>query len=411
MEQNLNDISNPNFCENIENKYNKLLLNEDDRTELVNKITIYYQLKEQLQKQSIKKCPMCGQKYDKVNLPIDDICKSSYNTTTFCRELKITCMAKKKCNGMNIKYGVVFNLQDKVNENKKILEYLKHKIIINKNNVLYGFISETEGIKTHELLLAELHAITDTYKPQLYNVLFYTNNNKMNSDIHQLSVDIKSKIAEIKEYVIHENYEKVIDNYIDINKLYKCLITLNKYKTTAYSEQLFKCDPNDPDITNQSEIPDYNTILNLTKTIRPELPKSNNNKKATKTINASTNNNNKTGRFKKIEHGLHHMGMLFEDNFIDQLIQEDPAFIEQAYSEMTELTKLMKYATEEQTKIYNELRVLYDNKLKELNWHPGNIRNDTEEDDAPRRLIIEPVTNPVSESDVPDRFVLDAINL
>ena len=78
---------------------------------------------------------------------------------------------------------------------------------------------------------------------------------------------------------------------------------------------------------------------------------------------------------------------------------------------MTELTKLMKYATEEQTKIYNELRVLYDNKLKELNLHPGNIRNDTEEDDAPRRLIIEPVTNPVSESDVPDRFVLDAINL
>ena len=156
MEQNLNDISNPNFCGNIENKYNKLLLNEDDRSDLVNKINRYYQLKEELQKKSIKKCPICNQKYDKTNIPIDEICSSSYNNTTFCRELKITCMAKKKCNGMNITYGIVFNLQDKVNENKKILEYLKHKIIINKNNVLYGLISESEGIKIHELLLSEL---------------------------------------------------------------------------------------------------------------------------------------------------------------------------------------------------------------------------------------------------------------
>jgi hypothetical protein len=231
----------------------------------------------------------------------------------------------------------------------------------------------------------------------------------MNSDIQQLSIDIKSKIAEIKEYVINENYEKVIDNYIDINKLHKCILTLNKYKQTAYSEQLFKCDINDLDMPLQPEITDYDTILNLTKTIRPEVPKSNN-KKTTKTTNTSTNNKN-SGKIKKIEHGLNHMSMLFEDNFIDQLLEEDPAFIEQVYSEMTDLTKLMKYATDDQTQMYNELREVYDNKLKELNWNPGNIIKDTEEEDSPRRLIIEPVTNHTSDSDAPDRFKLDAITL
>jgi hypothetical protein len=426
MEQNLNDISNPAFCDNIENKYNKLLLNSDEKTELFNKIMKYYQLKSDLLKKSktVKKCPICGQKSDETSININKVCSSTYNTTTYCKELHMKCIAKKKCGGMYITYGVAFNVQNQVNENKKILEFIKHKIIINKNNLLFGLISEQDGIKIHEKLLNELKSITDTYKIQLYHVLFYTNNQRMNKDIQQLRTDLTQKIIEIKEYVNKANYEKVIDNYIEINKLYKCLVNLNKYKITTYTEQLFKCgdpdQPIDPELMPppppKHTIPDFNTIQNITNSVRPSS--TNRRTGATKSTNNALSTTKNSKKIEKIEHLLNHMNMIFDDNFIDQLLQEDPAFIEQLYTEMTELTNLIKYATPEQNEKYETVRVLYETKLKELGWSPDQIKKDEDDDDDtnsgnPRPLIIEPF-EPVTDNtnaELNNKFELDAIPL
>jgi hypothetical protein len=401
------------LCENMENKYNQLLLSSEEETILFNKIMVYYQLKEQLIKQSFKKCQLCGNKAEHTHPNISDIFTSTYNKKTQCRELQIKCISKNKCTSMIIKYGIVFNLDNQTNENKKILEFIKNQIIINKNNILYGLVDEEEGVNIHKSLLDKLQEITDIYKTQLYYVLFYANNKHMNKDIQQLRNDIKYKILEIKELIIKENYEKVVENYIDIMNLHKCLINMNKYKSTIYSEQLFKCDTDIPIENNQ--IPDFNSIVEMTKPNKNRNKNIKENKKKTlktdQVMEKTTTKNIK--KIDKITHILNHMLIIFEGDFIDELLDTDKDFIEQVYMEMNDLNKIMKYATKEQQELYEIINDLYQKKIKELNWTPNNMRGE-DEDVPPPSLHIEEIstpTNPDIDINLRDKFDSDAILL
>ena len=427
MELNEKNETSKNVCEDIENKYNQLLLTPDEQTQLFNKIMGYYQLKEQFIKQSIKKCILCGINAEHKHTNISEIFTSTYNTQTYCKELKIECIAKNKCHGMVIKYGLVFNLDNKTNETKKILEFIKHQIIINKNNILYGLVDEDKGVKLHTSLLEQLKEITDTYKTQLYHLLFYSNNQHMNKDIQQLRDDIKYKIIEIKELISKENYERAIENYIDIIKLHKCLVTMNKYKSTIYSEQLFKCGTDMP--IHDVPTPDFEKLLEMTKEPTKKLTKEikkknttikkNNAKTSVKerttnpTPSTTTTNKNATNAKKidKINHILNHMFIIFEGDFIDQLLEDDKEFIEQVYTEMNELKKIMKYATDEQKEKFNEINEIYENKIKELNWTPSTRKEDDDDNiPPPLELHIEPLNTP-NEASLHDKFDSDAIPL
>jgi hypothetical protein len=431
IELNEKKVISKDLCQDIENKYNQMLLTPDEQSQLFNKIMGYYQLKQQFIKQSIKKCILCRNNTEHTHNKISDIFTSTYNTQTYCKELKIKCTAKNKCQGMTIKYGIVFNLDDKTNETKKILEFIKHQIIINKNNLLYGLIEEEKGIKLHTTLLEQLKEITDSYKTQLYHVLFYSNNQHMNNDIQQLREDIRYKIIEIKESVIKENYERAIENYIDIIKLHNCLVTMSKYKSTIYSEQLFKCGNGDIPIHEEMASPDFEKLLELTKEPTTKEFKKRNHSKTIKSVattkatavkkqatSSTTNTTNPTKNIKKIEkidHILNHMFILFEGDFIDQLLEDDKEFIEQVYTEMNDLKKIIKYATEEQKKQYDIINELYENKIKELNWSPNKMNDREREDDEdrsppPLELHIESLNTPNEES-LHDKFDSDAIPL
>lgn len=423
MEQNENVI-NKDMCEEMESKYNKMLLSVEEQSALSNKIMVYYQLKEQFIKQNVKKCPLCGNKIERPNIPISDIFTSTYNTQTYCKELQIKCISKKKCQGMIIKYGIVFNLNEQSTENKKILDAIKNQIIINKNNLLYGLIDEPDGINIHNTLLEQLQNITNIYKTQLYHVLFYTNNQHMNTDIQQMRNDIKHKIMEIKEYIIKENYEKVIENYIDIMNLHKCLISMNKYKSTIYSEQLFKCDSDIP--MEHTPIPDLTSVFDITK----DIPKKKHIKKTLKNKhshltpqpspqpfaqsppsqqqpdNKSDKNHKKID---KINHILNHMFLIFDGDFIDELIKDDKTFIEQVYLEMMELNKIIKYATKEQQDQYNIIAELYENKIQELNWSPDQMTQDQDESNQSSPLHIDQI--PLNDTTLRDKFDSSAIEL
>jgi len=96
MEQPEKNEINTDVCQDMENKYNQMLLTTDEQNKLFNKIMGYYQLKEQFIKKSIKKCQLCGNKSEHGNVKASDIFTSSYNPKTYCKELKIACFAKNK---------------------------------------------------------------------------------------------------------------------------------------------------------------------------------------------------------------------------------------------------------------------------------------------------------------------------
>lgn len=406
-----NEIST-DLCEDMENKYNQMLLTPDEQSQLFNKIMGYYQLKEQFIKQAIKKCQVCGSKSEHGNKPCD-IFTSSYNTHTFCRELKITCCAKNKCRGMVIKYGIVFNLDTQTNENKKLLEFIKEQIIINKNNILYGLIDEEPGINIHNTLLKQLEDITNMYKKQLYYMLFYSNNQHMNKDIQQLRNDIHYKITEIKQHVIKENYVRAIEEYIDIIKLHNCVVNMNKYKSSIYSEQLFKCNSTDINIGG-GDHPDIDTILNITTMAPPPTPEpieiSQKKKNAKTTVKQSdTTTSRHLKKIEKINHILDHMSIIFEDDFIDQLLKDDKNFIEQVYTEMNDLKKIIKYATDEQKDKYDKINTLYENKINELQWTPDQMTDDSD-DGPPALLKIEEIPT-TDDPALQNKFDSEAIQL
>ena len=222
-------------CNLVVDKYRGNILGEYEIREMSNKIVQYYTYR--AKKTNV--CLFCKKPRSKNEYV------SKYDPITYARTLQIKCIHDSSpCKGWGYTYGVRFNIYNAVKELKDKIESMKTKIIINKNNMLYGYTSIKESKKIHSDLVYIIDEETNTYKKLMYDLLSYTDNPQLTSDLGEMDDIISSKILEIKQYSAQDNFKEVINLYSDISKLNDCVRTIKSFICTVYSDQLIKLSPN-----------------------------------------------------------------------------------------------------------------------------------------------------------------------
>ena len=220
-------------CKEIVKKYQKILLSDEETVEVHNNVFQYYTLRSK----KSNTCLFCKQPKSKNEFI------NSYNRKTACKTLTIKCIhSSNPCPGWTYTYGVMFNVYNYVYELRKKIEKLKTQIIINKNNVLYGYATLSEATKVHQKLLSEIEDNTQVYTLYLYNLLYYTDNNQLSKDMATIKTKIKIKIIDIHKLTTQDNLKEVVMVYKEIMQLYECIHKLKFLINSVITQHLIKCE-------------------------------------------------------------------------------------------------------------------------------------------------------------------------
>lgn len=346
-------------CSVLVDKYTDLLLTDKQKKEISDKTNYYYSMK----KNSLKKpgiCVLCNKRFDsKTNKKTSQFI-SSYDDTTYCRTLEIMCFSSSPCKGWKLVYGVVFNLEELIREHKKQVEELKRAIIINKNDLMYGYKDRKDAIDLHETLIAQLEGIMETYSTRLYKYLSYANNNRMNEDIDKINKHITLLTEDVKVFVSQDKIKEAVEASISIKSDYVCMKNLKHLQENSYREYIFNCE-------SQFVEDEEMSIKENKKSSKEKEVIERTQKKKTKEIeNEKSSAEKKEGsKKKKIEQELNHLFMTFD--IIDELLDADSDFLEQISKEIKKL-KLMikKHGTEEQGGEFKTIEDLFATKFREV---------------------------------------------
>ncbi len=262
-------------CDSIIDKYTTHLLNETERLEVSHKIFQYYTLK---MKKSAT-CVFCKKPHTKNEY------YSKYNPKTTCRTLRIKCVnTNHPCAGWSFTYGVIYNIHETVLNTMRTSDGIKTNVIVNKNDELYGYVSEDVAQKKHQKLLIELEKNNSSYISQLYDVLIYTENPKLNAEHERLKAELFDTTAMLKQS--DGNIASIIRNNNHIRELHKCIQRISTVIKSLKTEQLVHCrsehiteSAKDTSIIHTSEIdPNMSVKSRLTVSRQNKRGKSSNNR-------------------------------------------------------------------------------------------------------------------------------------
>lgn len=366
-------------CSVLVDKYTDLLLTDKQKKEIFDKTNYYYSMK----KKSLKKrgiCVLCNKPFSSNTNKKTRQFVSEYNTDTYCRTLEIVCFSSSPCKGWKLVYGVVFNLEEMLQDHKKQIETLKKAIIVNKNDLMFGYKDRKEAITLHETLIAQLEGIMDTYSTRLYNYLSYANNNRMNEDIDKINKHIIHLTEEVKVFVSQEKIKEAVESSIAIKSDYVCMMTLKQLQENSYREFVFNCESTF--VENEEESKKEKKKASKEKEVIERSQK----KKETelgKEVNAEKKK--EETKKKKIEQELNHMFMTFD--ILDELLEADPDFLHQISTELKKL-KLMvkKNGSEGQKEEFKTVEDLYETRFKEAEQKKAN--QEKEERDKMENLLV-----------------------
>jgi hypothetical protein len=350
-------LQKDNGCSMLVEKYNDLLLTEKQKKEIVDKTNYYYSMKKIAIKKK-KTCVLCNK-----SLPINTKNSqfiSTYDDITFCKTLEIKCLANSPCKGWKLTYGVVFDLEKIIREQKLHIETLKRSIILNKNDMMFGYKSNKDAIELHDVLVSQLEGIMDTYSTRLYKYLSYANNNRMNEDIDKINKHIIFMTEEIKRFVSQEQIKEAVESYLSIKNDYICMKNMKQIKENSYKEHLFNC---------KSQFMDDEIIITRKKkksSKEKEIIEKKERKESEILSKEDEKEKKKEQKTKQtIEKELHHLFDTYE--MFDTLIEDDPDFQEQTIKEIKSLKiKIKKYGTADQKLEFNTVEELLEGKIKEI---------------------------------------------
>lgn len=221
------------LCDTIIDTYRNQLLTDAEIHTVSSKIFQYYTYRGK----KTNTCIFCKQVKSRNEF------MSKYNQKTSCRTLRIKCIhPTNPCKGWVYEYGVRFNLYKYVQDLSKRIDDIKTQIIINKNNLLYGYNSVSKSTQHHDKFIAEIKMETDIYQEALRDLLSYTENTQLNAEINTLYAKISEKIQEIKQYVGQSKFKEVSGMQQDIVQMYQCVNKLNSFIRSAETEQLIRLD-------------------------------------------------------------------------------------------------------------------------------------------------------------------------
>lgn len=363
-------------------KYQDLLLTPEQQEKITRKIDTYYQLKRNAEKQmgdGVGYCIWCNKSYQ---LPANSSSSSSssiqkegqfqsfYDTKTFCKTLKIVCPASPACRSADkewrLTYGVVFNLEELVRSHQKKIEALKHEIIVNKNDLMFGYKEREDALAYHDTKLAQLKAILDTYSIRLFNYLSYANNEKLNKDVDKLHREIRRWVAEMKAFVKNANMSDAVKTSLEIKKEQVCVRQLQAIQQHAYQEYLFNCESQF--VLEEDKVLNEKVKRSQEKKVLERRRMEKEREQAKETGEHILEDKKEKKQQKKreaIDKEIKHLYDSYE--LFDELLRDDAEHYETTQREIDNLSKVLKhYGTEEQKKEFAEIRTLFVDKFVAL---------------------------------------------
>lgn len=346
-----------NGCSMLVDKYTDLLLTEKQKKDVVDKTIYYYSMKKRAAKKK-RLCVLCNKPF--TGNARESQFHSKYDEMTFCRTLEIKCLANPPCKGWKLTYGVVFDLEKIIRDQKTHIDHLKRSIILNKNDMMFGYKSNKEAIELHDILVSQLEGIMDTYSTRLYTYLSYANNNRMNEDVDKINKHIVFLTEEIKRFVAQEQIKEAVESYLSIKNDYVCLKKLKHIQENSYREYLFNCKSQ----FVEDEIEVVNKKKNVSK--QKEVIEKTSRKEKVAVSKEEEKEKKKEEKTKQaIEKELSHLFDTYE--MFDELLKDDPYFPEQTMKEIKTLkTKVKKYGNEDQMMEFKTVEGLLGQKLKEI---------------------------------------------
>ena len=342
-------IPSQHDCSILVSKYTDLLLTEEQQSMLHDKINYYYNEKAKYSKKAVKKCIFCGD-------PSGSTFLESYNNDTYIRSLKILCNKKPPCGEWNTSFGVVFNLESLIRTQKKYISNLKKSIIINKNDMMFGYKSEKDALELHDILIKQLEALTDTYSTRLYNYLYFSQNDQMKKDIDKIYLHMKEIKQEIAGDIMRSDYISCVNNSLKIKNDMKCLMKFKTLNTLGYEEYLFNDGLSFTENENLEKKKRKKLLAEKSIIDREQKKYEKEEKKISKSEST------KKSKKKAIEKELKHLFTSFE--LIEELLKDDPDYLEQIDKELTKLKKdIKKYGTEDDVNQLDILMQLYEDQL------------------------------------------------
>lgn len=368
-----------NGCSMLVEKYTDLLLTEKQKKDIVDKTNYYYSMKKMAMKKK-RTCVLCNKQFAANKKGSQFV--ATYDDTTFCRTLEIVCLAEPPCKGWRLTYGVVFDLEQLVRDHKSKIDTLKRAIIVNKNELMFGYKSNKDAIELHDTLVSQLEGIMETYSTRLYKYLSYANNNRMNEDIDKINKHIVLLTSEIKQLVAQEQIKEAVEASMSIKNDYVCMKKLKNIQENSYREYLFNCE-------SQFVQDEIVMVEGKKKSSKQKATIERMQKKETAIVDKEELKQKKREEKTKqtIEKELQHLFDTYD--MFDEFLKDDPDFAEQTIKEIRALKiKIKKHGTEDQKAEFNTVEDLLDEKLKEIK--KNKVRKEEKEREKIQELLNAP---------------------
>jgi hypothetical protein len=166
------------------------------------------------------KCVNCGR-------PVKSIFQTIYNEKTGSRSLIAKCGDVVSPCGLkiNINVGYCEMLPDSIILYENMLSKIKNDIIKEKNNALFGYITNEEAISNFKKMKDDISEFTETLETYYY---LYLNTKPKKEYVDNLQYKVYELINTIKKQVKSNNPENAVDIYL--SELNPILMKLMKLK-------------------------------------------------------------------------------------------------------------------------------------------------------------------------------------
>lgn len=169
---------------------------------------------------------------------VGTIFEVKYDKTTDGRIAKAICGDRvNPCQlDIELNLGNVSTIEIDLKTEEDEIKELKKKIVILKNDLLFGYITTDKAVDQFEELKKELSSATEMYEIILVsNIKLYGDGPYENKEIKKLELDIFNDIKQIKTYISDFNREKEVQFAQDavtlmVSQLTPKLLSLRKIK-------------------------------------------------------------------------------------------------------------------------------------------------------------------------------------
>lgn len=156
---------------------------------------------------------------------------------------------------IEIQMGDIIRIDDFLNEDEEDLKKLKNKIILNKNDLLFGYISSNYALEKFDEIKDDLDLTTTSYELSLEKYMFFLHNKENREELKSVELELYEMVKRIKEYMkLYESTQNTqfVKEAVEINLSMQEL--LKKRRELVYASSSIEFDKSDARLVQQPMI-------------------------------------------------------------------------------------------------------------------------------------------------------------